>query len=129
VRLPGRNLNDIVLSQPPVFRITTSQSLYVYSVADPPLVQGLEYVWRVQARDRDGRDDFRNNGYSEVCTFTYGGSDDPAFAVGMVPRFRATGTVPQAGRMQWMGLTPTGSIIRNRAVITAGRRPTAATAY
>jgi len=101
VRLPGRNPNDIVLSQPPVFRVTTSQSLYLYSVADPPLVQGLEYVWRVQARDQQGRDDFRNNGYSQVCSFTYGGSDDPAFAVGTVQRFRATGTAPQAGRMQW----------------------------
>jgi len=101
VRVPGRNPNDIALSQPPVFRVTTSQSLYVYSVADPPLVQGLAYVWRVQARDSQGRDDFRNNGYSQVCTFTYGGWDDPAFAVGAVQRFRATGTAPQAGRMQW----------------------------
>jgi len=101
VRVPGRNPNDIVLSQPPVFRTTTSQSLYLYSVADPPLVQGLEYVWRVQARDREGRDDFRNQGYSQICTFTYGGSDDPAFAVGAVKNFRAVGIAPQSGRVQW----------------------------
>ncbi len=101
VRVPGRNPNDIALSQPPVFRITTEQSLYVYSVADPPLTEGMQYVWRVQARDKEGKDDFRNNGFSEVCSFTYGGSDDPAFQVGVVQNLRAQGTAPQSGRIQW----------------------------
>ncbi|MDJ1482962.1 fibronectin type III domain-containing protein [Cytophagaceae bacterium YF14B1] len=102
VRVAGRNPNDIVLSQPPVFRVTTTQSMYIYTVSDPPLQQGLQYVWRVQASDTEGRDDFRNQGYSEVCTFTYGGSNDPAFQVGMVQNFQAKGIAERSGRIQWL---------------------------
>ncbi len=37
---------------------------------------GLQYAWRVKAQDITGRDYFKNNGYSQVCTFTYGSPYD-----------------------------------------------------
>jgi hypothetical protein len=35
----------------------------------------MQYVWRVQAFDKSGRDAYQNNGYSQSCVFTYGGVD------------------------------------------------------
>lgn len=64
--------NDIVLTTAPIFSITTSNSFYNYGIIDPLLYTGMQYVWRVRAIDLTGRDYFKNEGYSQICTFTYG---------------------------------------------------------
>lgn len=99
-RPEGRNPNDVVLSTQPVFRITVDLSQYIYSPSDPLLLSGMKYVWRVRAIDRNGKDAFRNNGYSEVCTFTYGGND-PDFDMGVVKNLQAEGETERKGRIWW----------------------------
>ncbi len=66
------NPNQIVLSTAPVFSITTQQTFFNYSLSEPPLNQYMKYVWRVRAKDNTGRDWFKNQGCSQICTFTYG---------------------------------------------------------
>ncbi len=49
--------------------------MLTYGPAMPKLLDSMQYVWRVQAFDKDGRDAYQNNGYSQACVFTYGGLD------------------------------------------------------
>ncbi len=99
-RPSGRNPNDIVLSTQPVFKTLLSTTQYVYSPADPLLLENMTYVWRVRAMDRNGKDAFRNNGYSEVCTFVYG-STDPDMSIGVVKNLQAQGEGERKGRIWW----------------------------
>lgn len=50
----------------------TAQTNFNYGPAEPLLELGKTYVWRVQAQTPDGRDSFKNDGYSEFCYFHYG---------------------------------------------------------
>lgn len=70
---------NIVATTAPIYSVTTTQTLLSYGITEPPLVVGREYVWRVRATDLDGRQFFRNNGASAICTFTYG---DPNVLLG-----------------------------------------------
>lgn len=72
VRPPNQNPNNIVQTLPPIFTKTTSLTSLNYGITEPPLVNAMQYVWRVRAVDQSGRDLFKNNGYSQVCTFTWG---------------------------------------------------------
>ncbi len=45
---------------------------YTYGPTDPLLEAGKVYVYRVQAIDADGRDRYKNGGYSEFGSFIYG---------------------------------------------------------
>ncbi len=100
VRPAGRNVNDVVLSSRPIHQVSTDYTQLVYGVNEPALQEGMQYVWRVQAKDKDGKDLFRNNGYSEVCSFTYGGID-PAFVVGAVRDFKAQAPVERKATFSW----------------------------
>lgn len=66
------NPNQIAQSTPPIFSTTTQQTLLNYGLTEPPLNLYMKYVWRVKAQDVSGRDLFKNNGYSQICTFNYG---------------------------------------------------------
>ncbi len=96
----GRNPNDIVLTTQPVFRLRTDYTQIIYGPAEPMLLDGMVYVWRVRAIDRSGKDAFRNNGYAEVCTFTYGGTD-PNFDLGVVRGLQAIGETDQRAKIWW----------------------------
>jgi TANFOR domain-containing protein len=96
----GRNPNDVVLSTQPVYRIRTDYTQLIYGPTEPMLLEGMVYVWRVQAIDRNGKDAFRNNGYSQVCTFTYGGGD-PNFNIGAVKGLQAIGETAYRGKIWW----------------------------
>ncbi len=67
---------NIILTTAPIFSYTTNQTLFNYGITEPPLVVGREYVWRVHAHDLENRELFRNNGYSQLCTFSYGTTFD-----------------------------------------------------
>lgn len=99
VRPQGRNPNDVVLSPQPVYRTVTDLTQLVYGPAEPILIQNLTYVWRVRALDKNGRDQFRNNGYSEACPFTYGGAD--AVAWQPINELRAEGESESRGKAWW----------------------------
>ena len=67
------------LSSPPVFQTTTSATTYVYGPADPLLLSGKSYAWRVQAKAKQGIEEiglFKNQGYSEIFSFSYAGTCD-----------------------------------------------------
>ncbi|MDP3567391.1 fibronectin type III domain-containing protein [Sediminibacterium sp.] len=66
------NPNQLVLSAQPVFSTTTQQTFFNYGITETPLNLYMKYVWRVRVKDNTGRDWFKNNGYSQICTFTYG---------------------------------------------------------
>ncbi len=69
---PSNAPGNVVLSTAPIYSTTTSQTMLNYGITEPPLQVGWKYVWRVRAYDLDGRELFRNNGYSVICTFDYG---------------------------------------------------------
>jgi hypothetical protein len=98
-RPAGRNPNDVVLTTQPVFSITTDLTQFVYGPAEPQLLEGITYVWRVRAIDKQGRDAFRNNGYSEVCTFRLGA--DPVFDIGVVRGLNAEAQSERKARIWW----------------------------
>lgn len=75
VRPAGSNAEYIVRSSTPVYSVTTDAAMLTFGPGQPHLVDSMQYVWRVQAYDKDGRDAYQNNGYSQACVFTYGGID------------------------------------------------------
>ncbi len=69
----GRNPNEVVASTQPLIEKTSTSTSFLYSNnTETPLIPGRQYAYRVQAHDVEGRDLFRNKGYSEVQMFTYG---------------------------------------------------------
>ncbi len=72
----GSNVGYIVNSSQPMF-ITTINigTSYAYNSADIPLEKGVEYAWRVRARDNESQDHYNNKGYSVIRSFTYGGEN------------------------------------------------------
>ncbi|MFL5743375.1 MAG: fibronectin type III domain-containing protein, partial [Niastella sp.] len=75
VRPAGSNAEYIVRSSTPIYTATTDAAMLTYGPAMPKLLDSMQYVWRVQAFDKSGRDAYQNNGYSQSCVFTYGGVD------------------------------------------------------
>ena len=59
----------------PSCRLLTTQTSYLYGLTDAALIPGQKYALRVRALDTEGRAMFKNQGYSEVCSFTYGEGD------------------------------------------------------
>ena len=67
-----RNPNDIVQSLAPIYKNRSQAAgTLIYGPGEPPLLTGMSYVWRVQAIDENGRQAFKNNGFSQPCEFTY----------------------------------------------------------
>jgi hypothetical protein len=76
IRPQGAVPNNIIQTVPPIYSYTTNFTSINYSITEPPLLVGMQYAWRVKAQDISGRDYFKNNGYSQICTFTYGSPYD-----------------------------------------------------
>jgi TANFOR domain-containing protein len=58
----------------PLYRTTTQATTLLYGPAEPLLIPGKRYGWRIRAQASDGSqntDAYRNNGYSEIYWFTY----------------------------------------------------------
>ncbi|MCM4166755.1 hypothetical protein KCTC52924_01606 [Arenibacter antarcticus] len=65
------------LSSPPVFQTTTTGTTYIYGPADPLLLSGKRYAWRVRANAKQGAEEiglFKNQGHSEIFSFSYAGN-------------------------------------------------------
>jgi hypothetical protein len=60
----------------PKYQTTVSNTTtLIYTQAQPPLVSGYSYAWRVRAKAKAGFEDvglYRNDGYSNLFTFRYG---------------------------------------------------------
>ncbi len=67
-----RNAEDAIRSSIPLLQTITTQTSYLYGVTEAALIPGQKYAYRVRAIDTEGRSMFKNEGYSQTCTFTYG---------------------------------------------------------
>ncbi|MDF9800466.1 hypothetical protein OKW21_005729 [Catalinimonas alkaloidigena] len=67
-----RNVDDAIRSSIPLLQTTTTETSYLYGLTDAALIPGQKYAFRVRALDTEGRAVFKNEGYSEVCSYTYG---------------------------------------------------------
>ncbi|HET6224782.1 MAG TPA: fibronectin type III domain-containing protein [Bacteroidia bacterium] len=72
VKPAAQSPGNIIQTLPPIYKIETPLTVLNYGMTEPQLYPGMEYVWRVRAHDLSGRDLFKNQGYSQICTFTYG---------------------------------------------------------
>jgi len=100
IRPTGSEPNIVVNSTLPIFMQVTNQSFINYSITEPQLQEGMDYVWRVQVRDNSGRDYFKNQGYSQVCTFTYGNLATSAIE-GFEFNLQSEGTGVRQGTAWW----------------------------
>lgn len=60
------------LNTAPLYQTTVSTTTLLYGPAQPPLIPGKRYAWRVKAKAKMGIDEydvFLNNGYSEIYWF------------------------------------------------------------
>ncbi|MFV8356861.1 HNH endonuclease [Flavobacterium sp. XS1P32] len=58
----------------PIYTTTTKATTLQYGVAEPQLIIGKRYAWRIKAKALVGAEEigvFKNNGYSEIFAFTY----------------------------------------------------------
>ncbi len=83
----GHDPNDALQSaaHPLFFERVTTGPVLVLGPAEPALVQGKSYAFRVTAVDPLGQRVFRNRGQSEVCSFSYGTPLEPSPVADMVP--------------------------------------------
>ncbi len=75
----GRDPYEVVRVTKPFYEAIpalTATSFY-YNVGMPALIPGNEYAFTVRAIDSQGRDLFKNDGYSEVFKFTWGDECKP----------------------------------------------------
>lgn len=71
VKPAGTNPDYIIRSTRPLYTTTTDNTTILYGPAEPALIDSMQYVWIVQATDKEGKDLYSNQGYSQSCTFTY----------------------------------------------------------
>ena len=74
IRPEGRNPYEVARAMQPIFTEETTDPNFIYDMGLPPLIDGMNYAWQVEAFDREGRARFQNDGTSEVYQFRYGRS-------------------------------------------------------
>jgi hypothetical protein len=71
--VPGISSPEIAIrTQNTILKIRTTETNYLLALGDPSLVPGRRYAFRVRAIDPQGRDLFKNDGYSETSSFIFG---------------------------------------------------------
>ncbi|MEQ8926948.1 MAG: hypothetical protein RLO81_14100, partial [Fulvivirga sp.] len=76
----GRDPEIAMRSTSPIYQTTTQSTTLVYGIAEPALVPGRSYAFRVRAKSMVGIDEldlFKNDGYSQTGTFTFGDECKP----------------------------------------------------
>lgn len=102
IRPEGADPNQVVNSTLPIYSTITTNTYVNYGIIEPQLQLGMSYVWRIQAIDGTGRALFKQNGYSQVCTFTYG-NIAASLLDGITLTLDATGTGQTVGSASWNG--------------------------
>ena len=88
------------LSSPPIYQETVRATSLYYGPAQPSLVPGRRYAWRVQAKTREGMSyvhTYKNDGYSEISWFVY---ESPLIAP---ENLKARFTGEHAALFEWDG--------------------------
>lgn len=90
----------VFMSSPPIYQTTVQTTTLLYGLIEPQLIEGTRYAWRVKAQAKDGVDEigmFKNNGYSEIFSFTYQGNCE-------IPAYLAVEEVStQNATFKWQG--------------------------
>jgi hypothetical protein len=71
----SRNPNDAILTSSRILEATTRATSFIYGPSETPLELGRKYAFRIKAKSIVGTEEFdlfKNNGYSEVYSFTFG---------------------------------------------------------
>ncbi|MEQ9085601.1 MAG: fibronectin type III domain-containing protein, partial [Pontimonas sp.] len=107
---PGQTNPEVaVRSSNSIYRTTTTQSSLYYGPAEPQLIPGKKYAYRIRAYDVSGRDLFKNQGYSETNWFQYGDACLPLRSV------TAEALDPSRIRISWEPeATHTGFVVSHR---------------
>ncbi|HJT73698.1 MAG TPA: fibronectin type III domain-containing protein, partial [Chitinophaga sp.] len=101
IKPAGSNPDYILRTARPIYTTTTESNTLVYGPGEPLLVDSMQYVWTVQARDKSGRDLFSNQGLSKSCTFTYLGNNPFAqFNIGK-PTLSGRSNGQRSIRLSW----------------------------
>ncbi|MEQ9538854.1 MAG: fibronectin type III domain-containing protein, partial [Deltaproteobacteria bacterium] len=111
---PGQTNPEVaVRSSNSIYRTTTTQSSLYYGPAEPQLIPGKKYAYRIRAYDVSGRDLFKNQGYSETNWFQYGDACLPLRSV------TAEALDPSRIRISWEPeATHTGFVVSHREAET-----------
>jgi hypothetical protein len=82
--LAGQTPDQALVANIPIFETTTFAPHLEYPLSAPPLVEGKQYAWRVQAVDQNGYAASSNEGRSEIWTFRHqpGGGNEPLGPLG-----------------------------------------------
>ncbi len=101
IKPKGSNADYILRSARPLYTTVTETNTIVYGPGEPTLIDSMEYVWVVQARDKSGRDLFSNQGLSQSCKFTYLGANP--FAANNIgkPKFYGKATGERTIHLYW----------------------------
>ncbi len=68
---------QVARSTRPIYSQAVMQSSLFYTLADPELIPGRKYAWRVRATDPEQIARFKYDGYSEIFSFDYGRPCEP----------------------------------------------------
>jgi hypothetical protein len=98
------NYNDALntLTTPAFYEKELSTTSFSYTLADAALTIGKTYAFKIVAFDPNNKINFRNNGESEICYFTYGGNANTV-------KEEKTGAVIKKA-VKYMGIIPTTTI-------------------
>ncbi|OGU66089.1 MAG: hypothetical protein A2W30_10540 [Ignavibacteria bacterium RBG_16_36_9] len=70
-RFGSQSVQEAIEKNSAYYITTLKNTMVTYPVSALELIDGKEYVWRVQSVDEDGNPVGSNNGYSEVWSFMY----------------------------------------------------------
>jgi hypothetical protein len=101
IKPKNSNPDYIIRSTKALYTTTTESNTLIYGPGEPQLIDSMDYVWIVQARDKSGRDMYSNQGYSRSCKFSYL-SNNP-FAVNNIgkPVLSAEATAERTAKLWW----------------------------
>lgn len=108
------NPDFIIHSTRPLYATTTDNTTILYGPAEPPLIDSMQYVWIVQAVDKEGKDLYSNQGFSQSCTFTYLGSNP--FEHAEKPILYGIANSERQIRYHWPDMVVDGYRLQYRAV-------------
>lgn len=105
------NPQAVFLNSIPLYKTTTKQTSLIYGPGETALLPNKKYAWRVKADITDGisaNSIFKNDGYSEIFSFTNVGiCQSPKFVLG-IPNGKTS------AKITWQGLNHTKYSIEYR---------------
>jgi len=77
-RFGSQSMPEVIEKNNAFYITTLKNTMITYPINAPDLIEGKEYVWRVQSVDESGNPVGSNNGFSEVWSFVFNEEGGPA---------------------------------------------------